>query len=81
MGDQQAAENWLVTLAMALEQRRPVDLLATPAGIKLVEDLLVRMDYGVYACAVARRAERQGLHCRATRSIEAPLSHYTSPEQ
>lgn len=49
LGNQEAAENWLVTPAIGLEQRRPVDLLATPAGIKLVEDLLVRMDYGVYA--------------------------------
>jgi putative toxin-antitoxin system antitoxin component (TIGR02293 family) len=32
-----------------LEQRRPIDLLATPAGAALVEDLLGRMDYGVYA--------------------------------
>lgn len=48
-GGQEAAENWLVTPAIGLEQRRPVDLLTTPAGVKLVEDLLVRMDYGVYA--------------------------------
>ena len=49
LGDQQAAENWLVTPAIGLEQRRPIDLLATPAGTRLVEELLIRMDYGVYA--------------------------------
>ena len=25
------------------------DLLATPAGVELVEDFLVRLEYGVYA--------------------------------
>jgi putative toxin-antitoxin system antitoxin component (TIGR02293 family) len=33
---------------MALDQRRPIDLLATPAGVQLVEDLLGRIQYGVY---------------------------------
>lgn len=47
-GDQEAAEAWLSTPAIGLEQRRPVDLLATPVGVRQVEDLLVRMDYGVY---------------------------------
>lgn len=47
-GDRQTAENWMVTPAIGLDQRRPVDLLATPAGTKLVEYLLIRMDYGVY---------------------------------
>ncbi|HEV3423731.1 MAG TPA: antitoxin Xre/MbcA/ParS toxin-binding domain-containing protein [Paraburkholderia sp.] len=32
-----------------LEQRCPIDLLSTPAGVELVEDLLERMEYGVYA--------------------------------
>jgi uncharacterized protein (DUF2384 family) len=30
---------------MALEQRKPIDLLSTPAG---VEDHLTRLEYGVY---------------------------------
>jgi putative toxin-antitoxin system antitoxin component (TIGR02293 family) len=48
-GSQQEAEEWLERPAIGLEQRRPIDLLATPAGVELVEDLLVRIDYGVYA--------------------------------
>lgn len=47
-GSREAAEAWLEQPAMALEQRRPIDLLATPPGVKLVEDLLGRIEYGVY---------------------------------
>lgn len=49
LGSQDEAEQWLVRPAMGLEQRRPIDLLATPAGVKLVEEFLERLDYGVYA--------------------------------
>jgi putative toxin-antitoxin system antitoxin component (TIGR02293 family) len=48
LGSQAAAEAWLTTPAIGLEQRRPLDLMATPAGAAMVEDLLDRMDYGVY---------------------------------
>ena len=47
-GDQHRAESWLFERTLSLDNQRPVDLLATPAGAKLVEDLLVRLDYGVY---------------------------------
>lgn len=47
-GSQEAAEAWLETPAIGLDQRRPIDLLSTPAGVELVEDYLVRLDYGVY---------------------------------
>lgn len=49
LGGQQAAEAWMAAPQPGLEQRRPIDLLATPAGTALVQDLLDRMDYGVYA--------------------------------
>jgi len=48
-GSQEDAEQWLERPAIGLEQRRPLDLLATPAGMKLVEDHLERLEYGVYA--------------------------------
>ena len=48
LGSQEAAEKWLETPAIGLDQRRPIDLLSTPAGVELVEDYLVRLDYGVY---------------------------------
>jgi putative toxin-antitoxin system antitoxin component (TIGR02293 family) len=49
LGGQPEAEAWLAAPQIGLEQRRPIDLLATPAGTALVEQLLDRMDYGVYA--------------------------------
>ena len=48
LGSQDAAEAWLETPATALDRRMPIDLLATPAGTTLVEDLLGRMEHGVY---------------------------------
>ena len=49
LGSQAAAERWLSTPAMALDQRIPIDLLQSSEGADLVRTLLTRMDYGVYA--------------------------------
>lgn len=42
------AESWLDRPALALDGRCPIDLLATPVGVELVEDLLTQLDFGVY---------------------------------
>jgi len=47
-GSQEDAEQWLERPAVGLNQRRPIDLLATPAGTEMVEDFLTRLEYGVY---------------------------------
>jgi putative toxin-antitoxin system antitoxin component (TIGR02293 family) len=47
-GSQAEAEEWLDRPAMALEQRKPIDLLSTPAGVESVENHLTRLEYGVY---------------------------------
>jgi len=47
-GSRMAAEKWLAEPAVGLDQRRPIDLLSTPAGVELVEDFLGRIEYGVY---------------------------------
>ncbi|MGQ4275305.1 type II RES/Xre toxin-antitoxin system antitoxin [Terrihabitans sp. B22-R8] len=47
-GSQEEAETWLDKPAVGLDGRRPIDLLATPAGVELVEELLTRLEYGVY---------------------------------
>ena len=47
-GSQEEAEQWLERPAMGLDQRRPIDLLVTPAGVQLLEDFLGRIKYGVY---------------------------------
>lgn len=49
LGSQAEAEQWLERPAIGLDQRRPIDLLGTPAGVELVEDHLERLEYGVYA--------------------------------
>ncbi len=49
LGSQQEAEQWLERPATGLDQHRPIDLLATSAGAKLVEDFLTRVEFGVYA--------------------------------
>ena len=48
LGSQEEAEQWLESPAVGLDQRRPIELLATPAGVELVEEFLRRLEYGVY---------------------------------
>lgn len=47
-GSRGEAEAWLERPALALEQRRPIDLLSTPAGVETLEEHLTRLEYGVY---------------------------------
>lgn len=49
LGSQKEAEEWMIQPAMGLDNRRPLDLLATAAGTELVQEFLERLDYGVYA--------------------------------
>ncbi|MFI4986135.1 MAG: antitoxin Xre/MbcA/ParS toxin-binding domain-containing protein [Alphaproteobacteria bacterium] len=48
LGSRTEAEQWLERPAIGLEQRRPIDLLATTAGVETVENHLERLEYGVY---------------------------------
>jgi putative toxin-antitoxin system antitoxin component (TIGR02293 family) len=48
-GSREEAEQWLERPAIGLDQWRPIDLLATPAGVKMVEDFLERLEFCVYA--------------------------------
>ncbi len=49
LGSGAAAEHWLVTPAIGLDQRRPLDLLQSVEGTEMVTTLLTRMDRGVYS--------------------------------
>jgi putative toxin-antitoxin system antitoxin component (TIGR02293 family) len=49
LGSPEEAEQWLERPAIGLDQQRPIDLLSTPAGVEMIEDLLERLEYGVYA--------------------------------
>jgi putative toxin-antitoxin system antitoxin component (TIGR02293 family) len=42
---QAEAEQWLDQQAIGLDQRHPIDLLATAAGVELVDDCLSRIEY------------------------------------
>ena len=48
LGSRTEAEQWLERPAIGLDQRRPIDLLATAAGVEIVENHLERLEYGVY---------------------------------
>jgi len=48
LGTRERAVEWMLEPAMALEKRRPIELLTTPVGAQLVEDVIERMRYGVY---------------------------------
>ena len=54
LGTIEAAESWLAEPAMGLDQRRPIDLLSTPAGVQLVEEFLTRLEYGIYGSVAVR---------------------------
>lgn len=47
-GSKADALAWLQAPALALDGRRPIDLLRTPAGAEVLGDHLTRLEYGVY---------------------------------
>lgn len=49
MGSSEAAEAWMQRPAIGLDNRKPLDLLATSVGAEAVSDYLTRLEYGVYA--------------------------------
>lgn len=49
MGSSDAAEAWMQRPAIGLDNRKPLDLLATSVGAEAVSDYLTRLEYGVYA--------------------------------
>lgn len=49
LGGREAAVQWLTSPAIGLNQQKPVDLVATPVGTQMVEELLDRIEHGVYA--------------------------------
>ena len=48
-GGQEAAERWFRSAAAGLDRQRPIDLVATPFGVQLVDEFLGRLEHGVYA--------------------------------
>lgn len=48
LGSRQLAESWMGSPARGLDGFAPIVMISNPIGQRLVEDLLTRMDYGVY---------------------------------
>jgi len=48
LGSADQARQWLNKPAIALDHRRPIDVIVTPEGAELVINLLNRIDHGVY---------------------------------
>ncbi|MFT5836761.1 MAG: putative toxin-antitoxin system antitoxin component (TIGR02293 family) [Candidatus Azotimanducaceae bacterium] len=48
-GNQPTGRDWLKRPARALDGRRPLDFAETEIGAREVEDLIGRLEYGVYA--------------------------------
>lgn len=48
LGTREEAEAWMNRPAIGLDQRKPIDLLASAVGVEAVEDYLTRIEYGVY---------------------------------
>jgi uncharacterized protein (DUF2384 family) len=49
MGDQQSALDWLRTAKRRFEGRTPIQMLSTEAGGRLVEQMLIQIDQGMFA--------------------------------
>ena len=47
-GSQGEAERWLDRPAIGLDRRKPIDLLRTYPGTRLVSEYLTRIEHGVY---------------------------------
>ena len=47
-GSQAEAEQWLDRPAVGLDHRKPIDLLRTHPGTRLVSEYLTRIEHGVY---------------------------------
>ncbi len=48
LGSREAAGRWMQEPAIGLDQRRPLDLLSTSAGMDIVRTFLERLQHGVY---------------------------------
>lgn len=49
LGNAQKASSWLQSPNRALEGQRPLDLLDTDTGVRSVETVLMRIEYGIYS--------------------------------
>lgn len=48
LGSAEEAERWMHASKLALDSQTPVDSARTEAGARKVEEILLRIEYGVY---------------------------------
>lgn len=48
-GDTQKARSWMATPNRALGNRRPVDLIGSDEGCQQVDEILGRIDHGIFS--------------------------------
>lgn len=48
LGSRDIAESWLARQAIGLNSQRPIDLISTKHGRKMVESYLDQLEHGVY---------------------------------
>lgn len=48
-GNREAAEAWMSRPAMGLDGQRPIDCLQAAEGVRVVRDVLARLEYCVYS--------------------------------
>jgi len=49
LGDTATAERWLNRKNLALNDHTPLDILDTNEGLRLVDDLLMQIEFGFYS--------------------------------
>ncbi|WP_430540220.1 antitoxin Xre/MbcA/ParS toxin-binding domain-containing protein [Pseudomonas entomophila] len=48
LGSKELANSWIIKPAIGLGHNPPCTLLAEPAGFSVINELLIRIEYGVY---------------------------------
>jgi len=48
LGGAEEAQRWMIRPALGLDVQRPIDMLRTVPGTEVVEEFLMRLEYGVY---------------------------------
>ena len=48
LGSKEEAERWMDRPAIGLDNRKPIDLLASAAGAEEVKNYLIRLEHGVH---------------------------------
>ncbi|MCF6807280.1 DUF2384 domain-containing protein [Thiotrichales bacterium 19S9-12] len=48
-GQKEKTHQWLITNNISLDNKKPIDLLKNSLGCQIVDDILYRIEYGIYS--------------------------------